>query len=341
MTTAIACAIAGFVLGLLLAVTAHWKLRATATDWLASMRDYFVPPVPAAGESAVPIDRTSAEDTEELVRWTRELGRHDPEWLPALVKLSRETPLPTRPEPPPARMNTVPLLRAAREIPALAPHVSRARLLWVAAIAAVCGWFLGQADYGLAQGLVVAAVVFFMGVAALVDLDSKYLPDDLTVPLLWAGLLVNCGLVAALVPPLALVAPHGLMAGLPPGPLTPADCLLGAVFGYLALWTLNWAYKLLTLRDGMGYGDFKLLAAIGAWVGLGNLLQVVVVAAFIGSVVGIVLMVRHGRDSKYAIPFGPFLAGSAILFLCTVAYLPLFAGLLDASHWPLIAAATR
>lgn len=341
MTIAIACAIAAFPLGLLLALTAHWKLRATATEWLASMRDYFVPPLPAAGETSVPIERTSAEDTAELVRWTRELGRQDPDWLPALVELSRQKPLPTRAEPAPSRINTVPVLRAAGEIVSLVPQVTRTRLLWVGVLAALCGWLLGQADYAPSQAVVVAAVVYFMGVAALVDLDSKYLPDDLTLPLLWAGLVVNCGLVSALVSPLALVAPPGLMVGLPPRPLTSADTLLGAAFGYLCLWLLNWAYKILTLRDGMGYGDFKLLAAIGAWVGIGNLLQVVVVAAFAGSAVGIILMVRHGRDSKYAIAFGPFLAGSAILFMCSRTYLPLFAGLLDASHWPLIATPLR
>lgn len=128
-----------------------------------------------------------------------------------------------------------------------------------------------------------AGVVFvwILIVLTCIDLDAKLLPDGLTLPLLWLGLLVNV---------------FGGFTDL-------ASAVIGAVAGYLVLWSIYWTFKLLTHREGMGYGDFKLLAALGAWFGW----QTLPVIALIASVVGIVLSVLAGR-AREQIPFGPFLA---------------------------------
>jgi len=124
-----------------------------------------------------------------------------------------------------------------------------------------------------------------------IDLDTQLLPDDITLPLLWAGLLLNLG---------GTFAPLG-------------SAVIGAVAGYLALWSVYWAFKLATGKEGMGFGDFKLLAAIGAWLGWQKLPMVILLSSVVGAVVGIGLMVfaRHGRDKP--IPFGPYLAAAGLI----------------------------
>ena len=142
----------------------------------------------------------------------------------------------------------------------------------------------------------VAALGFAWTLLALtlIDLDHKLLPDSLTLPLLWAGLLVN-------VP--------GLFTTL-------SSSVLGAAGGYLFLWSVYKLFKLVTGKEGMGYGDFKLLAAIGAWVGLWPLVPVVILlSAVVGSVVGIALIAFGGRSSQTAIPFGPYLAAAGFIAL--------------------------
>jgi leader peptidase (prepilin peptidase)/N-methyltransferase len=141
----------------------------------------------------------------------------------------------------------------------------------------------------------VAALGFAWTLLALtlIDLDHKLLPDSLTLPLLWAGLLVN-------VP--------GLFATL-------SSSVLGAAAGYLALWSVYKLFKLVTGKEGMGYGDFKLLAAIGAWVGWQLLPVVILLSAVVGSVVGIALIAFGGRSSQTAIPFGPYLAAAGFIAL--------------------------
>jgi leader peptidase (prepilin peptidase)/N-methyltransferase len=128
---------------------------------------------------------------------------------------------------------------------------------------------------------------------AAVDLDTQLLPDDLTLPLLWAGLLFNLG---------------GVFAALP-------AAVIGALAGYLALWLVYWAFKLATGKEGMGHGDFKLLAAIGAWLGWQKLPLVVLVASVVGAAVGLALIAfaRHARDKP--IPFGPYLAAAGVIAL--------------------------
>jgi leader peptidase (prepilin peptidase)/N-methyltransferase len=132
---------------------------------------------------------------------------------------------------------------------------------------------------------------------AAIDWDTTYLPDDLTVPLVWGGL---------------VAASLGYLPG-----LSLHASLGGAVAGYLSLWLVFWAFKLITGREGMGYGDFKLFAAIGAWLGWQALIPVILVAATLGSVIGIAMKwLKKERDGGY-VPFGPFLAFGAALELVT------------------------
>jgi leader peptidase (prepilin peptidase)/N-methyltransferase len=140
----------------------------------------------------------------------------------------------------------------------------------------------------------VAALGFTWTLLALtlIDIDHKLLPDSLTLPLLWAGLLVNVPIVD----------------GASFAPLT--SSVLGAAGGYLALWSVYKLFKLVTGKEGMGYGDFKLLAAIGAWLGWQPLFLVIPLSAVVGSVVGIALIAFGGRSSQTAIPFGPYLAAA-------------------------------
>ncbi|MDH5577905.1 MAG: A24 family peptidase, partial [Betaproteobacteria bacterium] len=139
------------------------------------------------------------------------------------------------------------------------------------------------------------AAVFGWSLLALtvIDLDTQLLPDDITLPLLWGGLLVN--LAGAFVPLRTAV--------------------IGAVAGYLSLWFVYWGFKLATGKEGMGYGDFKLLAAIGAWLGWQKLPLVILLSSVVGAAVGIALIViaRHGREKP--IPFGPYLAAAGLIAL--------------------------
>ena len=123
--------------------------------------------------------------------------------------------------------------------------------------------------------------------------DHQLLPDNLTLPLRWAGLILNS---------------QGMFVSLP-------DALWGAVFGYLILWSIYWLFKLLTGKEGMGYGDFKLLAALGAWMGWQLLPLIVLLSAGTGAIIGITMLIltRHQRGQQ--IPFGPYLAGGGWLAL--------------------------
>lgn len=140
------------------------------------------------------------------------------------------------------------------------------------------------------------AAIFALALIALtlIDLDTQLLPDDITLPLLWLGLIVNIG--------------HGFTD------LT--DAVVGAVVGYLILWGVYWLFKLVTGKEGMGYGDFKLLAAIGAWFGWQMLPAVILLSSISGAAIGIALIIFKGKSSSSAIPFGPYLAlgGIAALF---------------------------
>jgi len=139
-----------------------------------------------------------------------------------------------------------------------------------------------------------AALLLTWGLIALsvIDFDHQYLPDDITLPLLWLGLLIS------LVPTIPSI---GL-------PVDPRSSILGAAAGYLSLWAIYHAFKLITGKEGMGYGDFKLFAVFGAWLGWQQLLLIILLSASSGAVVGIALITLRGRDRNIPIPFGPYLA---------------------------------
>lgn len=125
----------------------------------------------------------------------------------------------------------------------------------------------------------------------LIDWDTTLLPDDITLPLLWAGL---------------LAAVPGWTA------VPPVDAVIGAAAGYLSLWLVYWGFKLATGKEGMGYGDFKLFAALGAWFGWQALVPIILMASVIGAIVGIAMKLASSlREGKY-VPFGPFLAGGGL-----------------------------
>ncbi len=129
--------------------------------------------------------------------------------------------------------------------------------------------------------------------AAIIDIDTQLLPDDITLPLVWAGLLFNLFDVFV--------------------PLETA--VVGAIAGYLALWSVYWLFKLTTGKEGMGYGDFKLLAAIGAFLGWQMLPAVILLSSIVGALVGIGLILFAGRERQIPIPFGPYLAAAGLLAL--------------------------
>jgi leader peptidase (prepilin peptidase)/N-methyltransferase len=159
--------------------------------------------------------------------------------------------------------------------------------LATAALFAWCVWHWGWTPAGLTWSAFAAALLTL----GLIDWDTTLLPDDITLPLLWGGLIA-----AAL-----------------QWTSTPLDAALwGAVAGYLSLWLIYWAFKLVTGKEGMGYGDFKLFAALGAWFGWGALIPIILMASVIGAVVGIALKFSSGLREGGYVPFGPFLAGAGL-----------------------------
>ena len=125
-----------------------------------------------------------------------------------------------------------------------------------------------------------------------IDLRTQLLPDQLTLPLLWLGLLLS----------------------LAPVFVAPTSSIIGAAIGYLSLWSVYWLFKLVTGKEGMGYGDFKLLAALGAWMGPASLLPTILLSSLIGAVVGGTFLAIRGKDRATPIPFGPFIAAAGWLW---------------------------
>jgi leader peptidase (prepilin peptidase)/N-methyltransferase len=163
-------------------------------------------------------------------------------------------------------------------------------------VEALSGALSGYVAWRFGVGLAAFGALLFtwsMIALAFIDLDTFYLPDDITLLLLWAGLLFNLG---------------GVFTDL-------QSAVIGAISGYLVLWSVFWLFKFATGKEGMGYGDFKLLAAIGAWLGWKMLPQVILLSSLVGAIVGISLMVfaRHGRNVP--IPFGPYLATAGLIAL--------------------------
>ena len=165
-------------------------------------------------------------------------------------------------------------------------------------IEALTGLLIGLVSWKFGYtSLTLFAWIFTFALIALtfIDFDTQLLPDDITLPLLWLGLLFN----------------------LNNGFTDLKSAVIGAMAGYLILWSVYWAFKLVTGKEGMGYGDFKLLAAIGAWFGWQLLPAVILLSSVLGAVIGISLIVFTKRGREIPMPFGPFLAigGIAALFL--------------------------
>ncbi len=158
--------------------------------------------------------------------------------------------------------------------------------------ALLCAIAIAHFGFG-AAGLGAVVLTCFLIALAFIDFDTQLLPDSMTLPLLWIGLAFNLWEVFA--------------------PLSAA--VIGAMAGYLSLWSLYWLFKLTTGKEGMGYGDFKLFAAIGAWFGWTALPAAILLASVVGAVVGIALMFATRRGRDVPIPFGPYLAGAGLLAL--------------------------
>jgi leader peptidase (prepilin peptidase)/N-methyltransferase len=157
------------------------------------------------------------------------------------------------------------------------------------ALFAFAAWHFGFTAAGLGALVFLAALIALTGI----DFDTQLLPDDITLPLLWLGLALNA---------------FNVYTDL-------KSAVIGAMAGYLSLWAVYWGFKLATGKEGMGYGDFKLLAALGAWLGWQMLPLAILLSSCVGAVVGIALMVfaRHGRNVP--IPFGPYLASAGAISL--------------------------
>jgi len=158
------------------------------------------------------------------------------------------------------------------------PLVEFATMLLVLA----CVWQFGFGWRGFGAVLFTCFLVSLAGI----DLRTRLLPDQLTLPLLWLGLIASV---------------ENLFVG-------QKAALLGVMAGYFSLWSVYWVFKQLTGKEGMGYGDFKLLAAIGAWVGLRGILPTILISSIVGAVIGSIWLFAKGRDRSTQIPFGPYLA---------------------------------
>lgn len=153
-----------------------------------------------------------------------------------------------------------------------------------ATLAGIVAWQLG---YGF-QAAAAILLTWVLVALTFIDIDHQLLPDIMVLPFLWIGLLVNL---------------NGTFVDLP-------TAVIGAAAGYLTLWTVFQLFKLLTGKEGMGYGDFKLLALFGAWLGWKLLPLIILMSSFIGAIVGIALIAFRGRDRTQPIPFGPYLAAA-------------------------------
>lgn len=244
------------------------------------------------------------------------------DWAAQCAELRGETPEPTEPfsllRPRSRCPNCSRPVGALENIPIVSYLLLRGRcrgcgksISWrYPVVEAVTGLLFGFIAWKFGPTLVaLAAMAFIAAMVALtgIDLDTQLLPDDITLPLLWGGLLLNM---------------TGTFTDLP-------SAVIGAMAGYLSLWSVYWLFKLVTGKEGMGYGDFKLLAAIGAWLGWQVLPLTILLSSLVGAVVGIGLIVlaKHGRNVP--IPFGPYLAVAGIIALfwgkqLTHAYLGIF-----------------
>ena len=178
--------------------------------------------------------------------------------------------------------------RCARCEAVISPRYPLVEIL-SALMSAWLGWHFGLG----AAGLAALAFAYFLIALSVIDAQTQLLPDSLTLPLLWLGLLVNL---------------NGGFAPL-------SDAVLGAAAGYLALWIIYWVFRLATGKEGMGYGDFKLMAALGAWLGWQALPLVLLLASCLGAAVGIAMVLAKRQAADHPLPFGPYLAIAGMLML--------------------------
>jgi leader peptidase (prepilin peptidase) / N-methyltransferase len=164
------------------------------------------------------------------------------------------------------------------------------------ALSAFVAWKFGFGWPALAALM----LTWFLLPLTFIDIDHQLLPDSLTLPLLWLGLFLSL---------------FSAQAGRPGVPVDPRSSLIGAMAGYVSLWSVYHLFRLLTGKEGMGYGDFKLFAALGAWLGWQMLLPVILIAAAAGALTGLALITLRRQNRSTPIPFGPFLAGAGWLML--------------------------
>jgi leader peptidase (prepilin peptidase)/N-methyltransferase len=163
--------------------------------------------------------------------------------------------------------------------------------LMTALLAATAAWFFGPGW----EALMAIALTVALVAIAMIDADTQLIPDSIVLPLMWLGLAMS------------LFHP---MTGANTLFITPQNAIVGAMAGYLTLWSIFWLFKLATGKDGMGYGDFKLLAALGAWLGWQALPMIIMMSAVVGAVINITMIVARGKDRSIPIPFGPYLAAA-------------------------------
>jgi len=163
--------------------------------------------------------------------------------------------------------------------------------MMTAVLAALCAWRFGVGPEAIMAIVLTLALV----PVAMIDADTQLIPDSIVLPLIWIGLAMSLyhPVVGA---ETLFVAPH--------------DAIVGAMAGYLSLWSIYWLFKLVTGKEGMGYGDFKLLAALGAWLGWQQLPLIILMSAVVGAIVGIAIMVIRKHERSVPIPFGPYLAAA-------------------------------
>lgn len=163
--------------------------------------------------------------------------------------------------------------------------------LLTALLAATVAWHFGAGW----EALMAIVLTITLLAIAVIDADTQLIPDAMVLPLMWLGLAMS------------LFNP---MAGADTLFIHPKDAIVGAMAGYLSLWSVFWLFKLATGKDGMGYGDFKLLAALGAWLGWQQLPMIIMMSAVVGAVINLALIVTRGKDRSIPIPFGPYLAAA-------------------------------
>lgn len=168
--------------------------------------------------------------------------------------------------------------------------------LLTAILAATTAWHFGVGW----EALLAIVLTITLIAIAMIDADTQLIPDAIVLPLLWLGLAMS------------LFHP---MDGAKTLFISPSDAIVGAMAGYLTLWSVFWIFKLVTGKDGMGYGDFKLLAALGAWLGWQQLPMIIMMSAIVGAVINIIMIVVRGKDRSIPIPFGPYLAAAGWITL--------------------------